>query len=307
MASESLTDLFYSGLGLGQNVALEGHEAQGRSFVLSSVAQHVVEGVLNHLGVVSVAGFVRQNPGEGCDGVCALGGGVGVLASQVLVQADAIEGLGTRSHRGLEELTGLVLESGGNHLALDVRLVHITDRAFTVLDQASHTGVALGANASGPLHGFTGAEGPGLGEGLHGVGEGLGGARAIGTVHPGEGAGLAAELLPVLDHAHGDLDGLLLGELQVATGLVVTEGDGATHHRDLNHTTGDLGHVLLLHRIIRCTEVHGLVDEGFTAGTGTHGLVVDLRAASLGQVGEPTLVDLGREGGASGVQPGSRK
>ena len=220
MAFESLTDLFYSGLGLGQNVALEGHEAQGRSFVLSSVAQHVVEGVLNHLGFVTVAGFVSQNPGEGCDGVSAFGGGVGVLASQVLVQADAIEGLGARSHRGLEELTGLVLESGGNHLALDVRLVHITDRAFTVLDQASHTGVALGANASGPLHGLTGAEGPGLGEGLHGVGEGLGGARAIGTVHSGEGAGLAAELLPVLDHAHGDLDGLLLGELQVAPGLL---------------------------------------------------------------------------------------
>ena len=59
----SLADLVHSGLGLGQDVALEGNEAQGRSLVLSSVAQHVVEGILNHLGVVSVAGFVRQNPG----------------------------------------------------------------------------------------------------------------------------------------------------------------------------------------------------------------------------------------------------
>ena len=62
--------------------------------ILSSIAQHVVEGVLHHLGFVTVAGFVRQNPGEGCDGVSALSGGVGVLASQVFVQADANEGLG---------------------------------------------------------------------------------------------------------------------------------------------------------------------------------------------------------------------
>ena len=101
MASESLTDLFYSGLGLGQNVALEGHEAQGRSFVLSSIAQHVVEGILHHLGFVTVAGFVSQNPGEGCDGISTLGGGVGVLASQVLVQADAMRALAPAATEGL--------------------------------------------------------------------------------------------------------------------------------------------------------------------------------------------------------------
>ena len=129
------------------------------------------------------------------------------------------------------------------------------------------------SDGSGTTKGFTNSmqafsktwTSPGLGESLHGVGEALGSARTIRAVHPGKGAGLAAKLLPVLDHAHSDPNSLLLGELQVATWLVVAEGDGATHHRDLNHTTGDLGHVLLLHRIIRCTEVHGLVDEGFTA------------------------------------------
>ena len=114
-------------------------------------------------------------------------------------------------------------------------------------------------------------------------------------MHPGDGAGLTAELLPVPDFAHGDLDGLLLGQLQIATGLVVPEGDGATDHGDLDDAALDLGHVLLLHRVIRCTEVHGLVDESLAAGTGTNSLVVDLRTTFLGQSGEPTLIDLGGE------------
>ena len=88
MNPRSLTDLFRSSLGLGQNVPLQENEAQGRSFVLSGIAQHVVEGVLHYLGVLTVAGFLGQDSGEGCDGV-------GSLASQDLVQADAVESLGT--------------------------------------------------------------------------------------------------------------------------------------------------------------------------------------------------------------------
>ena len=121
-------------------------------------------------------------------------------------------------------------------------------------------------------------------------------------MHPGDGAGLATEVLPVADLAHGNANSLLLGELQITTGLVVAEGDGAADHGDLDNTALDLGHVLLLHRIIRCTEVHGLVDESLTAGAGTDSLVVDLRATGLGQVSEPTLVDLGGERRASTVQ-----
>ena len=60
---------------------------------------------------------------------------------------------------------------------------------------------------------------------------------------------------------------------------------------------------LFFHRIIRSTEVHGLVDKGFTTGTGTNGLVIDLRTASLGQVSEPTLVDLGRERRTRAIEP----
>ena len=63
-------------------------ESQGRSFVLSGIAQHVVEGVLHYLGVLIVAGFLGQDSGEVCDGV-------GFLSSQDLVQADAVESLGT--------------------------------------------------------------------------------------------------------------------------------------------------------------------------------------------------------------------
>ena len=88
MNPRSLTDLFRSSLGLGQNVLLQENESQGRSFVLSGIAQHVVEGVLHHLGVLTVAGFLGQDSGEGCDGVES-------LASQDLVQADAVESLGT--------------------------------------------------------------------------------------------------------------------------------------------------------------------------------------------------------------------
>ena len=66
--SESRTDFFHSGLGLGQDVALQGDKAQGRSHVLSLAAQHVVEGVLDHVGLAAVACFVGQHPGEGGNG-----------------------------------------------------------------------------------------------------------------------------------------------------------------------------------------------------------------------------------------------
>jgi len=72
---------------------------------------------------------------------------------------------------------------------------------------------------------------------------------------------------------------------------------------DLDHTTAALGHVLLLHRIIRCAEVHGLVDESFTAGTGTYRLIVDLWTTRFRQVSEPALVNLGREGRSCAIQP----
>ena len=98
------------------------------------------------------------------------------------------------------------------------------------------------------------------------------------------------------------MDGLLLGQLEVTAGLVVTEGDGAAHHGDLHQTTGHLGDVLGLHRIVRGREVHGLVDESLTAGAGANGLVVDLGATSLRQVSEPALIDLGGEGCASSTE-----
>ena len=52
--------------------------------------------------------------------------------------------------------------------------------------------------------------------------------------------------------------------------------------RQLDHMTGTgynshRGHVGLFHRIIRCTKVHGLVDESLSSGAGAHGLVAHLR------------------------------
>ena len=104
------------------------------------------------------------------------------------------------------------------------------------------------------------------------------------------------------DLAHGDLHGLLLGELQVAAGLVVAEGNRATHHGDLHHTALHLGHVGRLHRIIRRTEVDGLVDESLATGAGAHGLIVHLGATGFGQFSEPTLINLGGEGSTGTVE-----
>ena len=44
---------------------LQGNEAKGRSFALSGIVQHVVEGFPHHLGVFTGAGFVGQDSGEG--------------------------------------------------------------------------------------------------------------------------------------------------------------------------------------------------------------------------------------------------
>ena len=123
-------------------------------------------------------------------------------------------------------------------------------------------------------------------------------------MHPGDRARFTAELLPIADAADGHLHSLLLGELKLATRFVVTEGDRSPHHRDLNHPLAHLLAVSLLDRVVRSGEIHGAIDEGFAAGTGTHRLVVHLDSAGAGELGEPALIHLGGEGGPRRIEAG---
>ena len=81
-------------------------------------------------------------------------------------------------------------------------------------------------------------------------------------MHPGQSTRLAAELLPVGDSAAGHLNSLLLGELQIATWLVVPESDGASNDGDLHNTTPHLGQIPGLHGLIGHREIDGLPDQG---------------------------------------------
>ena len=110
-------------------------------------------------------------------------------------------------------------------------------------------------------------------------------------MNPGETPWLTAKLLPILDLAHGDFHSLGLGELQITTRLIKTEGDRATHHRDLDHATGHFGHVFLFHRIIRCAKIDRLINKGFTTRPRADGLIIDLWTTRFSKRRKPALVN----------------
>ncbi|KZR78745.1 hypothetical protein PMIT1323_00004 [Prochlorococcus marinus str. MIT 1323] len=114
-------------------------------------------------------------------------------------------------------------------------------------------------------------------------------------MHPSDLACRAIELIPISDAAKSNFNRLLLGQLQIAA-VVVAKGDCASHHGDLHQATLNLVNILLLHRIIRCREAHGLINEGFTTRSRANSLIVDLWPPSRGQLREPTGIDLRREG-----------
>ena len=74
-------------------------------------------------------------------------------------------------------------------------------------------------------------------------------------------AGLAAQLLPIVDHAEEDIGGLLLGELEAATGLVEGNRDRAAHRGDLHHATAHLGGIGGADRFISGAEFNGAGNE----------------------------------------------
>ena len=92
--------------------------------------------------------------------------------------------------------------------------------------------------------------------------------------------------------------------MKLATGLVVSEGDGSAHHRDLDHSLAHLLAVGLFDRVIRSGEIHGAIYEGFTTRTGAHRLIVHLDPAGAGEISEPALIHLGWEGGSSRIKAG---
>ena len=148
--------------------------------------------------------------------------------------------------------------------ATEVGLTQISDSPRSVFNGGGDTGIALGRDGvvRRPANRLTSPQGPLRRERLHGVGEGVGGPRSIGTMHPGQGTGAAAELLPIGDPAAGDLNGLLLGQLQVAARLVVTKNNGGSGRGDLNHSPPHLGQVTGLHWSDRNREIHRLSDQG---------------------------------------------
>ena len=223
--------------------------------------------MLQSIGFGTVARAVNQQVGEGGDGVGTAGRGVGVGASQISINGDAAEGSLTALEARQHELASLVLNSSSLDGALHVGLVDVTNRTRGGLDDASHTLVALATNAHFPVQGFSGAQGPLLGEGLHGVGEGGGGAGAVRAVRHGDLAGGATQFLPIVDGAHEDGHRLLLGELQGATGLVVADGNGAAHGWDLQHAAAHLGLVAGGDGVIGCRKAHGLIQESLAAST----------------------------------------
>ena len=105
----------------------------------------------------------------------------------------------------------------------------------------------------------------------------------------------ALELIPGVDLAEEDVDGLLLGQLKVlAVGLVVGDGDSAAYSGELNHPTLYLGSFTCLDWFVRSTEFNGAYYVLTHARAGTNRLIID--AHLIGHTSERALIESSREG-----------
>ena len=304
---KSGTNVSDGGLGLLVDVTTQGHVAEVIGEGLGLIAEHVHEHLAQITSLHAVAALVGQDPGEGADRVALGAGGIGLFTGQVGIQNDAVEGRGAALEARLHEPAGLVLEGSGLENTLDEGLVDIANRTRGVGEHTGDAVIALAAHAYGPVHRLANAEFglEGGREGGEGIGEGKGGAAAVGTVGHGDLASTALELFPVGDGSEEHIGNLLLGQLQITTGLVVGDGDGATHGRKLHHTALHLGGLGAGDRLITGGKVDGASNELADAGAGTHGLIVGFRTTTCGQISEPTLIDGGREGGSRRVEVGA--
>ena len=118
----------------------------------------------------------------------------------------------------------------------------------------------------------------------------------------GDFTGAALELFPILDSAEEDIGRLLLGQLEITAGLVVGNGNGATHGGELHYTALNFCGLGAGDRFVSGGEIDGARNELTDTSAGTHALIVDFGTTTRSQISEPTLVDRGREGGSRAVQ-----
>ena len=257
---------------------------------LGRVAQHVVEGLLQSIGVDTVAVLVSQHPAHGHQGIGIPARRVADGQRLVLSGANAFQsgdaGGGIRQH----VVAFAVLQSSSLNIALDGGHVHVADRTRGGFDEATHAFVAAGGGANGEVDAHAGANnltelGAPVREAL---GQGQGGAGAIRAGAQLDGAFLATQGLPVADGAEQHVAELLLAQLEVATVFVVADGNGASDDRDLHqtatHQVGGAGS----DRTIGGAEVNFQLNQLADALSGIHRLIGDIGTVLAAQAVEPS-------------------
>ena len=113
------------------------------------------------------------------------------------------------------------------------------------------------------------------------------------------------QLLPIIYVAKKNIYNLLLGELQITTRFVVSNGNGTTNHWNLNYTAINLGSLCRLDGLVCCTEINGSSNKLTNARARADTLIINLTTTlCVCEIRKPALINRSWEGCAGTTDGG---